>query len=104
MLGVKPIDKIPNAVCQEISKIIDILLRILRIKWKLAGHLAHWQENRWTITIMQGQDKRIGGRAPMRWTNDLKRTTTYWIEATQEHDNWKRLEDAYMQQWMMAAG
>ena len=106
MLGISLRDKVPNIEIRSKTKLADILAQIASMKWKWAGHLARTSDNRWTKTLLQWrpwQDKRSRGRPPTRWTDDIKRVATNWIQEAQDCANWSLLGEAYIQQWMQTA-
>lgn len=41
-------------------------------------------------------------RPSARWTNDIKRISSNWIATVQNREEWKTLEQVYVQQWMNA--
>lgn len=107
MLGVTRRDRIPNNTIRLRTGLKDIVKHITELKWRWAGHVARFKDNRWTKRIIEWrprQDKRSRGRPPSRWTDDLKRIAPNWIAIAQERKTWKTLEEAYVQQWTTEAG
>ena len=49
ILDIKQIEKISNKTIREKSGISDTLDIITKTRWKLAGHVAHMNDNRWTV-------------------------------------------------------
>ena len=104
MLNIKLQDRIP---CKEIrakTKIKDILQFILEQKWKWAGHVARYTDNRWTKRCTDWQPRlgeRGRGRPPRRWRDDIRRVEgTAWQRAAQEREDWRRSAEGYILQWM----
>lgn len=107
MIGLTLRDRIRNEEVRRITGVQDIIERIARLKWNWAGHVARLRDGRWTKKIIEWRpraDKRNRGRPPSRWTDDLKKISTNWIEAAQNRQEWKHLEEAYVQQWTKLTG
>lgn len=102
MLGISLRDRIRNEEIRRRTGVDDVLERVTRAKWRWAGHVARSNDGRWTRKILEWRpraDKRSRGRPPTRWTDDLKRIHTNWMEAAQNRERWKCLGEAYVQQW-----
>ena len=107
MLGVSLRDRIRNDEIRRRTKVEDIIECITKSKWRWAGHIARLQDGRWTKRILEWRprmDRRSRGRPPTRWTDDLKRICTNWMQTAQNRKEWKRLEEAYVQQWTREEG
>lgn len=103
MLGVSLRDRIPNEEIRNRTGTIDAIERIATLKWNWAGHVARLSDNRWTRRIVEWRPRqeafRSRGRPPTRWTDDLKRVSSNWMQDAQSRDRWKRLRETYVQQW-----
>lgn len=56
-----------------------------------------------TIECKPRQNRRIRGRLPIRWIDNVKRIVTNWIDKAQDGGVWKCLEETYVQQWLKIA-
>lgn len=102
MLGVSLRDHLTNEEVRRRSGVQDVIEKIVTLKWNWAGHLARIRDDRWTKQIMEWrprETKRSQGRPPTRWTDDLKRIAGNWMQEAQDRHNWRRLGEAYVQQW-----
>lgn len=102
MIGVSLRDRVRNEDLRRRTGVQDIIERITRLKWRWAGHVARTKDGRWSKKLLEWRpraDKRSVGRPPTRWTDDIKRITTNWIGTAQNREEWKTLEEAYVQQW-----
>jgi len=102
MLGIRLQDRIRNTEIRRRTKVQDIIQRITTLKWKWAGHVARFKDDRWTIRILTWRpraDKRSRGRPPTRWSDDIKRIGGHWMRTAQDRIQWSSLMEAYVQQW-----
>ena len=103
MLGITIGDKIRNTEIRRRTGVLDAVKRIATAKWNWAGHIARREDGRWTKKILEWRPRheayRSRGRPPTRWTDDIKRITTNWIQEAQDRVRWQRLREAYVQQW-----
>lgn len=102
MIGLTLRDRVRNEEIRRRTGVDDIIQRITKQKWRWAGHIARMADGRWTKRLIEWRpraDKRSQGRPPTRWTDDLKRITTNWIATAKNRENWRRLEEAYVQLW-----
>lgn len=103
MLGISLRDHIPNTEIRRRSGVADVVERITVLKWNWAGHIARFPDDRWTKRILEWRPRseafRNRGRPPTRWTDDLKRISTNWMQTAQDRQQWKSLREAYVQQW-----
>ena len=68
--------------------------QLARAHWSWAGHVARFQDNRWTYRLTEWQPregKRKRGRQKRRWRDDL---TTYmgtaaWTRTARDRQKWK---------------
>ena len=76
MLGVSLLDKIRNENIRQRTKVTDIALRICKLKWQWAGHVARRTDGRWSTRVLEWRPrtgKRSVGRPPARWSDDLRK-------------------------------
>lgn len=103
ILGLSLRDRVPNHEIRRRSGVQDAIQKITMLKWNWAGHVARMTDNRWTKRITEWRPRedalRSRGRPPTRWSDDLKRIRTNWIQAAQDRDLWRKLREAYVQQW-----
>lgn len=48
MLGLSLRDKIRNTAKRRRTKVRDIVEKVAKMKWRWAGHIARYEDNRWT--------------------------------------------------------
>ena len=108
MLDLKIQDKIPCSEIRKWTKIIDIIEQTLKKKeekkWKWAGHIARFNDNRFTKRCTQWQPrrgKRSRGRQSRRWQDDItEQEGTTWIRKATERRQWKTLMEGHILQKM----
>ena len=67
-------DRNINICVREMTKVIDIINTVRKMKWSWAGHINRLKDDRWTsrITTWRLYDKKIRqGRPTKRWRDDL---------------------------------
>ena len=68
-------------------------------KWKWAGHIARYQDKRWTHTITKWKGptgKRSIGRPRKRWVDDIKSIVgDEWMKIANNRGKWLKLEEAF---------
>lgn len=103
MLGLSLRDRIPNNQLRQMTGVTDAIVRITNLKWNWAGHVARFADGRWTKKILEWRPRqdahRSRGRPPTRWSDDIKRIQTNWMNAAQDRQRWIGLREAYVQQW-----
>ena len=100
MLDLKLKDKIACSEIRKRTKIIDIIERTLKQKWKWAGHIARLRDNRWT-EWQPRRGKRSRGQPSRRWQDDItEKEETTWIRKATDRRQWKTLMEGYILQWM----
>ena len=61
MLNITVRDKVRNSLIRNKIKVKDIIVKIKEAKWRLAGHVARSDDNRWTkrdsLNVNQGQER-----------------------------------------------
>lgn len=106
MLGVSLRDHIRNEDLRRRTGVTDVIQQIASLKWNWAGHVARMTDGRWTRRLLEWRpraDRRSRGRPPTRWTDDIKRIESNWMQSAQDRRQWKILGEAYIQQWMQRA-
>jgi hypothetical protein len=97
MLGISRRDRIRNDEIRARTGVDDVVTRILRLKWRWAGHVAR-DYVKWPKAVMQWrprETKRSAGRAQIRWHDDVMTMVgKSWMRVA-----WKSLEEAYAQEW-----
>lgn len=103
MLGLSLRDRVPNTEVRRRSGVTDAIVRITNLEWNWAGHVARMNDGRWTTKITEWRPRdhalRSRCRPPTRWSDDLKRIHTNWMNAARDRERWKYLREAYVQQW-----
>lgn len=103
MLGISLRDRTPNNEIRRRTGVADAVERIATLKWNWAGHIARRTDDRWTRRILEWRPRqeayRNRGRPPTRWTDDIRRVESNWMQAAQNRDTWQLLREAYVQQW-----
>ena len=105
MLGVSLRDRLRNEYIRKRTKVTDIALRICRLKWQWAGHIARRTDGRWGGKVLEWRPrtgKRSVGRPPTRWSDDLVRCAgSGWMRKARDRSLWKSMGEAYVQQWTL---
>ena len=104
ILNIKLKDKI---TCREIrskTKIQDVVAFAKKQKWKWAGHVARYEDNRWTkrITDWQPREGKRSRGSQMKWWRDdiVQMKGITWGREARQRDEWKRGAEGYILQWM----
>lgn len=104
MLGVSLKDKKRATWIRQQTKVEDILKTIKKKKWQWAGHIYRRQDNRWTKKTAEWvihDTKRPRARPMTRWRDEIaKFAGVNWNQRTQDRNDWKRLREAYVLQWI----
>ncbi|KPJ07342.1 Putative uncharacterized transposon-derived protein F52C9.6, partial [Papilio machaon] len=69
-----------------------IVLRIVNLKWRWAGHIARRTEGRWGCKVLEWRPRtgRLSvGRSPARWTDDLVKVAGVSIGVEQDPSSWR---------------
>ncbi|KAI5737947.1 hypothetical protein M8J77_001036 [Diaphorina citri] len=103
MLGITRRDRKRITWIRSQTKVMDIVERIKRMKWKWAGHIARRTDERWTTQILQWYPrniKRPRKRPKIRWRDEIKQVAgTRWQTAAQDRSVWKSMEETFVQLW-----
>ena len=101
LLKINKIQKIRSETIRKETRITDGLKQVLRLKWKWAGHITRYKDDRWTLKTTKWPGpagKRRKGRPYKRWADDIIETAgTDWMQAACNRDKWKAMEEAYTQ-------
>lgn len=105
MLGLSLRNRVPNTEVWNWSGVRDAIAKIWAVKWNYAGHLAREKDHRWTreITGWRPRDHHLRSkcRPPTRWSNDLKRIHTNWINAEQDRGRLMSSRKQFHKWWKM---
>ncbi|CAI5441711.1 unnamed protein product [Caenorhabditis angaria] len=89
LVGIKLSEQRERGIHQEdirrLSQVKDPLKHIRQQKLRWAGHIARRTDSRWTTTTLEWCPKdwkRPVGRPPMRWSDELRKTTVYMTTTT----------------------
>lgn len=104
MLGIRLRDRQRNDSIRNRTKVKDVIERVAELKWTWAGHVARQSHDRWAKRVLSWRPrttKRSVGRPPKRWTDGIVQTAgKNWQNRAQDRDAWKKLKEAYIQQWI----
>ena len=103
MLGFILKDRKRASWIREQTGVKDILEAIKEQKWKWAGEVARKEDGRWSrrMTDWTPRDgKRGRGRPDRRWRDEIERFAgATWHRLAQSCESWKKLGEAFVQQW-----
>jgi hypothetical protein len=103
ILKVSKRDHIRNETNRKKSKIKDVITHEMEQKWRWAGNVARFDDNRWS-KISEGwepKSKRHRGRPAKRWKDDIVEVgSIFWRKKAQRRENWKNMETAFIQRWI----
>ncbi|GFS02008.1 endonuclease-reverse transcriptase [Elysia marginata] len=74
MLKLNVKDKVPYTEMRKRTGVQDVVQFALKQKWKWAGHVDRFDDNRWTQRVTEWQPRegrRARGRQRRRWRDDL---------------------------------
>ena len=104
MLGITLRDKIRNTEIRRKTNIRDIVEEVAKMKWRWAGHVARYDDNRWTRRILEWRPRetvRSVGRPQKRWEDDIRVVAgKQWMRLARDRERWKQLGETYIQKWM----
>lgn len=99
ILKLRKIDKTRNADIRNKTNFKDALKHAMTLKWKWAGHLARYLDNRWTLQTTKWlgpTGKRQKGRPKKRWADDIVKTAgKNWMITAQNRQTWIKMEEAF---------
>ena len=76
MLEISKRDRNRNTIIRAQTKVSDIIVRVKKLKWDWAGHIARRQDGRWTKEILNWyprDQKRPRKRPNMRWIHEINK-------------------------------
>ena len=100
MLGITLKDKKRNTWIRQQTGVTDIVTTIRSSKHRWAGHVARFQDNRWTLRVTEWtprQWKRTRGRPKIRWRDDLLNYMgPKWPEKARDRKQWKSSREGFL--------
>ena len=104
MLGIKLQDRVPCKIIRQKTGVTDVIKHATKLKWKWAGHVARFTDNRWTKRCTDWRPRngyRTRGRPTTRWHDDIAKHKGFtWSREAQNRENWRFDAEGYIQQWM----
>jgi Reverse transcriptase (RNA-dependent DNA polymerase) len=104
MLGITRKDRKRNEWVRKQTRVRDVIDVAKQLKWRWAGHIARRKDGRWTNAVIQWYPrgtKRPQGRPKSRWIDELvKFGGNTWQRTTQDRESWRKLGEAFIQQWI----
>ncbi|KAI5743164.1 hypothetical protein M8J77_015214 [Diaphorina citri] len=105
MLGITRRDRKRITWIRAKTKVMDVIERVKRLKWRWAGHVLRRTDGRWTTSILSSwiptNKKRGRGRPRLRWQDDIKKIAgNDWKKTAEDRFVWKNLEETFIQQWI----
>ncbi|CAG9793426.1 unnamed protein product [Diatraea saccharalis] len=99
ILKIKKVHKIRSETIRERTGVRDALTMALKLKWKWAGHVARYNDKRWTLIATRWRGptgKRNVGRPFKRWKDDIVETAGKdWLLKAKDRGKWDKLEEAF---------
>lgn len=103
MLGISIRDRIRNEEIRRRTKVTDVIRYMAEMKWRWAGHVARQDNSRWSNKVIHWrprETRRSRGRPQKRWLDDVREVAgRNWAQLAQNRQEWKRLGEAYVQEW-----
>lgn len=103
MLGYTRRDRKSNDWIRQKTKVRDIIKAVKEIKWRWAGHVARFKDERWTRLTTEWQPmygKRKRERPCRRWRDELVEARgLQWMRGAESRIDWKQDGEAFAQQW-----
>ena len=104
MLGISKRDRERNVDIRAKTKISDIIVRVKKLKWNWAGHIARRQDRRWTKEILDWYPRdqvRPRGRPNTRWIDEIRQFAGIeWMRIAEDRTLWKQRGEAFILQWI----
>ncbi len=103
LLGINKKNKIKNEVIRQRTRMKDVIYIAKKLKLKYAGHMARSKNERWNKKVTEwfllGYSRKKG-RPALRCRQEIEqRMRLLWTRATQNRKIWKKLGEAYAQEW-----
>ena len=104
MLGITRCDRKRNTWVRNITRVTDIIERVMKLRWSWAGHVARQTDQRWTKELLEWYPRdhtRARGRPKGRWMDEIRRMCgTNWMNVAQDREKWKTLREPFVQKWI----
>ena len=104
MLGISKRDRQRNKDVRTRTKVSDIIIRVKKLKWNWAGHVARRQDGRWTKEILNWyprDQKRPKRRPNLRWIDEITNFAGIgWMRKAEDRTLWKHMGEAFILQWI----
>ncbi|XP_062532938.1 uncharacterized protein LOC134201709 [Bombyx mori] len=101
VLGVRRRDKIELKKIKGETKFGKVQSICRKLKWRWTGHMMRKKKEKWTRIITEWyprENKRIRGRQPKRWEDDLKQVAgPEWLRTAKDRSKWKSLKEAFVE-------
>jgi hypothetical protein len=102
ILGVNRTHHIRNKTVRKKSDVKDVVKNAMELKWRWAGHLARYDDERISKQVEKWEpkdSKRSKGRPAKRWKDDIVEVgSIFWQRKARHREDWKKLEMTYIQQ------
>lgn len=99
ILKIRKIHKISSEIIRKRTKLMDALTQALTLKWRWAGHISRYSDNRWTLQATKWKGpagKRRVGRPNRRWADDIVQIAGKdWMTLGKNREAWNKLEEAF---------
>lgn len=106
-LNLKLRDRVRHREIRKQTGVIDALSFARGLKWRWAGHVARYTDNRWTktVTVWSGPHGHRGrGRPKARWKDEIESIgTSNWSNLAKNRDEWQSLEEAFTRSGVQTA-
>ncbi|XP_073986750.1 uncharacterized protein [Rhodnius prolixus] len=103
ILGVKKKDRVRATVIRKKTCLTDVVMTAKKMKWKWAGHLCRFEDERWTRTCLEWcpfDRKRRRGRQFLRWRDELKGVAGMdFSRKAKSREEWATMGEAFAQKW-----
>ncbi|KAJ8727743.1 hypothetical protein PYW07_001862 [Mythimna separata] len=98
-LSIKLSDRVRNTEIRHKTKVTDALTFSQSLKWRWAGHLARYTDDRWTISTTNWKGpkgSRGKGRPCARWQDEIVENAGQdWAITALDREAWNSLEEAF---------
>ena len=89
-------DRIRNEVIRQRTNVVDIALKISKLKWYWAGHISRRTDDRWGRRVLEWRPrigKRKVGRPQARWNDDLRKVAGgSWMRVAEDRVSGEQME------------
>lgn len=98
-LGIKLKDKVKNVEIRKKTKVCDALTFATKAKWRWAGHVARYKDDRWTLRSIKWsgpKGTRSRGRPRARWADEIVACAGgSWLDRANDREGWHSLGEAF---------